>query len=130
MSFFPKMEFEVPKMRHSGLVVLAVLICASLLPVAPAFAKTLTQAEIRTEMLNKTIVTRRFGLRITMRYSPNGTVSAKTLVGSLNGTWRYRGNRVCTTFPSGPAKGTSCVSFRKTGPKSFVSSEGVRFSVR
>ncbi|MEM9677188.1 MAG: hypothetical protein AAF035_13260 [Pseudomonadota bacterium] len=130
MSVLSKIGFAGPKIPHTGIIALAVLICASLLPVAPVFAKTLTQAEIRTEMLNKTIVTRRFGLRITMRYRPNGTVSAKTLVGSLNGTWRYRGNRVCTTFPSGPAKGTSCVSFRKTGPKSFVSSEGVSFSVR
>ncbi|MEO1397594.1 MAG: hypothetical protein AAFU56_01845, partial [Pseudomonadota bacterium] len=95
-----------------------------------ALAKTLSQSEIKTEMLNKTILTRRFGLRVTMRYKTNGTVSASTVIGSLVGTWRYSGNRVCTTFPSGPAKGTSCVTFRKTGPKRFVSSEGVRFTVR
>jgi len=95
-----------------------------------ATAATMTRAEIAAEMLNKTITTRRFGLRITMRYRSNGTVSAKTLIGSVNGTWRHKGNSVCTTFNSGPSKGTSCVTFRRTGPKRYVSSEGVAFSVR
>ena len=82
-------------------------------------------------MINKQITTRRFGMRITMRYRADGTVSAKSLLGSLNGTWRYSGaNKVCTTFPSGPAKGTDCVSFTKTGANSYRSSAGVSFTVR
>ncbi|EFL89358.1 hypothetical protein [Ahrensia sp. R2A130] len=95
--------------------------------VTPASANTLSAAEVRSEMLGKTIKTRRFGFAITMRYASNGTVSAKSIAGTLNGTWRARGNRICTTFPSGPAKGTSCVSFEKLGPNRFRSSEGVRF---
>ena len=94
-----------------------------------AFATSLSQAEVRAAMLEKKLVTRRFGMKITMRYRNNGTVSAEALLGSTSGTWRPSGNRICTTFPSGPAKGTSCVSFRRIGPNRFVSSEGVRFSV-
>lgn len=95
-----------------------------------AEGKTLSRSEIRAEMLDKTITTRRFGLRVTMVYRSNGTVRASTAIGSVNGTWRHQGNKVCTTFPSGPSKGTSCVSFDRTGPKRYISSQGVRFSVR
>lgn len=96
----------------------------------PASAKTLSRSEIGNAMINKTITTRRFGMRITMKYRANGTVSARSLLGSVNGTWRYSGsNKVCTTFPSGPAKGTDCVSFRKTGSNSFRTSAGVSFTV-
>ena len=113
-----------------GITALTLAIAATTLPgVTPASAKTLSAAEVRSEMLGKTIKTRRFGLGITMRYAPNGTVSAKSIAGSLDGTWRARGNQICTTFPSGPAKGTQCVSFEKLGPGRFRSSAGVRFRV-
>ncbi len=93
-------------------------------------AKPLNRAQIAEAMLGKTISTRRFVLSVRMRYRRNGTVSATALLGTVNGTWRYRGrNQVCTTFPSGPAKGTSCVSFTKTGPNRYRSSEGVSFKV-
>ncbi|MEP1207510.1 MAG: hypothetical protein ABJM29_03175 [Rhizobiaceae bacterium] len=94
-----------------------------------AQAETLSAQEVRKEMLNKTIVTRRFGMRVTMQYRPGGIVSAKALLGSMNGTWKARGNKICSTFPSGPAKGTSCVSFRRLGDNQYISSEGVRFRV-
>ena len=99
------------------------------MPIGAAQAKPLTAAEIRDQMLGKIIVTRRFGMKITMRYQPNRIVTAKSILGSLKGTWRANANRICTTFPSGPAKGTSCVSFTKTGAKRYRSSEGVNFSV-
>ena len=92
-------------------------------------AKSLTAKEVKAEMLDKTIVTRKFGMKITMYYRPGGVVSAKALIGSVDGTWKAQGNKICSTFPSGPAKGTSCVSFRRTGDKQYISSEGVRFRV-
>jgi hypothetical protein len=94
-----------------------------------AVANTLTAREIQNEMLNKTIITHRFGMRVTMRYMPGGVVSAKALLGSVDGTWRARGNQICSTFPRGPAKGTSCVSFKRLGDNRYISSEGVRFRV-
>lgn len=99
-------------------------------PVHTAYAATLTAQEIKSEMLGKTITTRRFGMRITMRYNPDRTVSARSALGNLNGTWRPQGNRVCTTFPSGPAKGTDCVSFTRLGDNRYRSSAGVVFRVQ
>ena len=94
-----------------------------------AIAATMSAAEVKNEMLNRTVLTRRFGFQIRMRYRTNGTVTAKTIVGSQTGTWVARGNKICTTFPSGPAKGTSCVSFKRIGDKRYQSSAGVRFRV-
>lgn len=108
---------------------LSLLILFSALFPTSVSATPLTAAEVRTEMLNRTIVTRRFGMKVTMRYQSGGTVSAEALLGSVNGTWRPQGNKICSTFPSGPAKGTRCVNFTRVGPKQFVSSEGVRFRV-
>ena len=119
------MAGERPHMKHfvwTGLLVLMTIPHA-------AQANTLTAEEIQAEMLNKTIVTHRFGVRVTMLYMAGGVVSARSLLGSMNGTWEARGNRICSTFPRGPAKGTSCVSFRRLGTNRYVSSEGVRFRV-
>ncbi|MEM9107547.1 MAG: hypothetical protein AAGC96_18020 [Pseudomonadota bacterium] len=106
---------------------IALLIAITVPP--PAQASTLTADEIQAEMLNRIIVTRRFGMRITMRYQSGGVVTASAWLGSVDGTWKARGNEICSTFPRGPAKGTSCVSFRRTGPNQYISSEGVRFRV-
>ena len=95
----------------------------------PSAAKALSQSEIRAVMLNKPLLTRRFGLSVSMVYRGNGTVAAKTVLGTSKGTWRYKGNKVCTTFPSGPAKGTSCASFTKTGKNRYRSSKGVNFRI-
>ena len=119
------MAGERPHMKRNVWIGLLVLMTA---PHA-AQANTLTAEQIQAEMLNKTIVTHRFGMRVTMLYTDGGVVSARSLLGSMNGTWEARGNRICSTFPRGPAKGTSCVSFRRTGANQYISSEGVRFRV-
>jgi len=94
-----------------------------------AWASSLTADEIRAEMLERTIITWRFGMRITMRYRSGGVVTASAPLGAVEGTWTARGNRICSTFPRGPARGTRCVSFRRDGPGRYISSEGVRFRV-
>ena len=113
------------------LLTMAALGVAATLPAAPAAAKAMNRAEIGKAMIGRTITVRRFGLPIRMVYRSNGTVTAKAPLGTLKGTWRYRGaNRVCTTFPSGPAKGTDCVSFTDLGNGRYRSSAGVTFRVR
>ena len=114
-----------------SLLLLVALATAALFGgLAPVQAKQLTQSEIRAAMVGKPIFTRRFGMSIQMLYRANGTVTAKALLGTVSGTWRPRGkNQICTTFPSGPAKGTSCVSYTKTGPNRYRTSEGVSFRV-
>ena len=102
---------------------------ASLSSQQVAFADSLSSQEVRREMLNKIIVTRRFGMKVTMQYKSGGTVTARTVLSSLNGTWKAQGNKICSTFPSGPARGTSCVSFRRLGKQRYISSDGVRFQV-
>ncbi|OXT00529.1 hypothetical protein B7H23_10475 [Notoacmeibacter marinus] len=116
-------------MRH--FIVPTLAIAAALVGAPPvAEAKTMTAAEIKQEMEGKTIIARRFGMKITMNYRPDGTVTARALIGSVDGTWRAKGNQVCTTFPRGPAKGTECVTFEKIGPNQYRNSMGVKFRVQ
>lgn len=124
---------QIGSLRDADMNKVFYLVLVSLLVHFPtiAEAKPLNRAEIKKEMLGKVINTRRFGLSIKLLYRTNGTVSARSIAGNLKGTWRYSGStKVCTSFPSGPAKGTSCVSFTKIGEKKFRSSEGVNFTVR
>ncbi len=104
-------------------------VLVAILAAPPVWASTLSAEEIRAEMLDRTIVTWRFGMRITMRYRSGGAVTASAMLGAVEGAWTARDNQICSTFPRGPAKGTSCVSFRRDGPGRYVSSEGVRFRV-
>lgn len=114
-----------------SLLALTLFLGAAAIAGAPsvAEARALSAAEVKAQMLGKTIKTRRFGLPITMIYRPNGTVSARAPIGSVDGTWQAKGNQVCTTFPRGPAKGTECVSFEQIGPNSYRNSKGVKFTV-
>ncbi len=91
-------------------------------------ARAMNPSEVRAAMLGKTIVARRWGVSIRLKYRHNGTVGASSLLGSNKGTWYFRGNRVCTVFPKGPGAGSACVTFTRTGKNSFVSSKGVHFS--
>ncbi|MDD9910567.1 MAG: hypothetical protein OXR62_12875 [Ahrensia sp.] len=115
--------------RSNMITALCFMLVIGAFSLASAQARTLTQAEIQREMLNKPITTRRFGMRVSMVYRSNGTVTARALIGTFNGTWKPQGNRVCTTFPSGPAKGTRCVSYTKIGDNRYRTSDGVTFRV-
>ncbi|MCP1199848.1 hypothetical protein [Notoacmeibacter sp. MSK16QG-6] len=119
-------------MRRVFVSCLSASVFAAMLAGAPsaADARPLTAAEIEAQMAGKTIKARRFGMNITLNYRPDGTVTARAFLGSVDGTWRARGNQVCTTFPRGPAKGTECVTFEKIGPNRYRNSKGVEFTVQ
>ncbi len=113
-------------------ITIAAVVIGTIVPIpwlSVAGAAPLNQKEIGAAMLNKPLLTRRFGLQIQMVYRSNGAVTAKTVLGTSSGTWRYKGNQVCTTFPSGPAKGTSCATFTRIGDNQYRSSKGVKFRV-
>ena len=104
---------------------------ASLAAPPAAEAGAMSRAQIAKAMIGRTITLRRFGLPVRMLYRGDGTVTARAALGTVNGTWRYGdGDKVCTTFPSGPAKGTDCVTFSDLGDGRFRSSAGVTFKVR
>ncbi len=120
---------HVPRKMTTMNKIVLMAFLASLSSQQAAFADPLSSQEVRREMLNKIIITRRFGMKVTMQYKPGGKVTARTFLSSLNGTWKAQGNKICSTFPSGPAKGTSCVSFSRLGNKRYTSSDGVSFQV-
>ena len=105
-------------------------VMAATVAVPAAHAKRLSQQEVVAMMVGKPIVTRQFGVKVNLRFTPSGTVRAKTILGSYTGNWRRgSGRSICTSFPTGPAKGTQCVTYEALGGNKYRTSKGTVFSV-
>ncbi len=103
---------------------------APMLSVSTADARQLTQDEVVQKMVNKPITTRSFGVRVNLRFKSNGVLTAKSLLGNYTGAWRRGpGNKICSTFPSGPAKGTQCNTYTDLGNNRYRTSSGTTFRV-
>ena len=109
---------------------LAAAACAAAIAAPAAHAKRLTQQEVVATMVGKPIVTRQFGVKVNLRFAASGAVKARTILGNFDGKWkRGAGDEICTTFPTGPAKGTQCVTYEALGDNRFRTSKGTVFSV-
>lgn len=97
---------------------------------ASATAQALTQDEVIETMMDKKITTKSFGVTVTLRFAGNGDLIAKSLIGDYTGKWK-RGpeNQICSTFDSGPAKGTQCNTYTKIGENRYRTSSGTAFTV-
>lgn len=109
------------------------LVAATVLPtvtVSAATANELTQDEVVVTMVDKPITTRSFGMKVNLRFNADGSLIAKSLIGDYKGKWRRgEGNTICSTFDSGPAKGTQCNTYTKTGNNEYRTSSGTNFTV-
>ncbi len=106
-------------------------ILATQIVVAPAAtAEELTQDQVVDTMVGKPITTRSFGVKVNLRFEKNGDLTAKSFIGDYKGKWvRGKGNQICSTFDSGPAKGTQCNTYTKMGPNKYRTSSGTSFVV-
>lgn len=112
----------------SKIVTAAVAAHFALIPAA--LAQKLTQDEVVATMVDKPITTRSFGVKVNLRFKPNGKLTAKSFIGDYEGIWkRGSGDQICSTFDSGPAKGTQCNTYIKTGPNTYRTSSGTNFTV-
>ncbi len=103
----------------------------ALITVQPAVAaETLTKPQISQQIIGKTLVGSRKGMRVRMTYNVDGTVAVKAFVMSLSGTWDYSDNGVCMQMTSGPRKGETCTTFERAGANSYLNSEGVVLTVQ
>ncbi len=110
----------------------SLLITSLLMGVAlPASAgETLTKPHISQQIIGKTLMTSRKGMRVRMTYNVDGTVAMKALVMSAFGTWEYKGGGVCMQMNSGPRKGETCVTFEALGDNKYRNSEGMVLTVQ
>lgn len=108
----------------------AAAVVACLVTPIGAQAKELTQDQVVKKMVGKPITARSFGVKINLRFEASGKLVAKSFIGNYTGKWvRGNGNQICSTFNSGPAKGTQCNTYRQTGSNKFRTSSGTRFIV-
>jgi hypothetical protein len=104
----------------SGVAILAALTVT----VTPASAENMSKEQITRQIIGKTLITSRKGMKVRLRYNTDGTVRLKAFVISGGGTWEYSDDGLCMNMTSGPKKGRTCVSFEHLGGNKYRNSEG------
>ncbi|MEL6735957.1 MAG: hypothetical protein AAFO98_08770 [Pseudomonadota bacterium] len=95
-----------------------------------AYAGPLTNEAFQQRIVGNTLVTKRMGMTIRMRFEADGTVSMKAPIGSGAGTWVFSGDQVCTTMTSGPRKGSRCGQLTDLGNGKFKNAQGVTLTLQ
>ncbi|MEL6745566.1 MAG: hypothetical protein AAFO68_08905 [Pseudomonadota bacterium] len=113
----------------------AVLSCMALVAYASqigvsAYAGPLTKEAFQQRIVGKTLVAKRMGMTMRMRFEADGTVSMKAPFGSGAGTWVFSGDQVCTTMTSGPRKGSRCGQLTDLGNGKFKNAQGVTLTLQ
>ena len=115
---------------RASLILAAVMVTASMNPMAFAAGQQLTQDEVVQELADKPITTRSFGVKVNLLFRSDGALIAKSLFGDYSGVWqRGEGNEICSTFDSGPAKGTQCNTYTRLDENTYRTSSGTTFTV-
>ncbi len=112
-------------MSHAAPLFQVLLLTAGTLAAAPALAGTMTQAQIATEIIGKDLVGQRTGMKVRLRYDPDGNVTMKAAFVTGAGTWSFAGDNLCMTMTKGPKRGKTCLTFEKLNDGSFRNSEGM-----
>lgn len=113
----------------------AALGCVALVAYATQFgviasAEPLTNEAFQQRIVGKTLVAKRMGMTMRMRFEADGTVSMKAPIGSGAGTWVFSGEQVCTTMTSGPRKGSRCGQLIDLGNGKFKNAQGVTLTLQ
>ncbi len=104
----------------TGVAILAALSAI----VTPAMAENMSKEQISRQIIGKTLIASRKGMKVRLRYNTDGTVRLKAFVISGSGTWEYSDNGLCMDMTSGPKKGRTCVRFEHLGGNKYRNSEG------
>ncbi len=110
----------------SGVAILAALTVT----MTPAIAKNMSKEQISQQIIGKTLIASRKGMKVRLRYNTDGTVRLKAFVISGRGTWEYSDDGLCMDMTSGPKKGRTCVSFEHLGGNKYRNSEGTVLSAQ
>lgn len=115
--------------RASESGVLAVLV-AAVMTSSPAHAEMLTQERIAHEIVGKTLSASRNGLKVRLRYDPDGSLTMKVALITGAGTWIYSDGGLCMTLTKGPKRGKTCTGFEDLGNGRYRNSEGLILQVQ
>ena len=109
---------------HHAAAAVATVIALSL-PAAPVLAGVLDADGISAQIIGKELVARRMGMKVHLRYDPDGSVTIRSLLFSGTGGWRRDGNRLCMTVAGAPGPETSCHGFEDLGGGKFRNTDGM-----
>ncbi len=103
------------------------LLFASMLFVPAVAAETLSQNDIKSELIGKKLsYSGAFSGRITYRAQGDFIYSARNGK-RLTGRWHFKGNKLCTKFDNNFRGGrVSCFTFKRTGKRTYVTSLGYK----
>lgn len=90
----------------------------------PAQAAPLTAEGFQQKIVGKTLVAKRFGMSVTIRYKADGTVQIETPRGPGGGTWSASGDKICVKITSGPRTGSNCGQVEDLGNGKFRNPRG------
>ena len=109
---------------HHAAAAVATVIALSL-PAAPVLAGVLDADGISAQIIGKELVARRMGMKVHLRYDPDGSVTIRSPFFSGTGSWRRDGNRLCMTVAGAPGPETSCHGFEDLGGGKFRNTDGM-----
>ena len=98
----------------------------------PALAAPLSEAEINKQIINKTIEFSSGNAAGKVKFSKNGKSrlwATNYSVKKDKGTWRLKGNRMCTTWEVTRKGKESCHTISKISDGKYKNSDGVQMTV-
>ncbi|MFA7415883.1 MAG: hypothetical protein WC048_15505 [Rhizobium sp.] len=117
-------------MSLSRNLLVSALLGLGIIPIHSAAAAQMTNEQIAREIVGKEMTASRNGISVRLRYSPDGTVTIRTMFMSGSGTWKFGADGLCMDMTSGPKRGRTCVSFENLGDKTYRNSEGLVLTVQ
>ncbi len=112
------------------IVTILTAILIALMPLSASAGDALTQEQMSQQIIGKELTATRKGVKVRLKYLPDGKVTFKMLLLSFSGAWEFEGDSMCMTMTEGPRKGRNCVTFTALGDNKFLNSEGVTMTVQ
>ncbi|GFE66185.1 hypothetical protein [Litoreibacter roseus] len=79
----------------------------------PALAGPLTESEMRSELLNKTLKGKRLGMTFVLQLSSDGHAKMQSTVKDDVGKWRINGQQMCLTWNEFRGGKENCATFSR-----------------
>lgn len=90
----------------------------------------LSAQDIKRQIIGHGFEGRKGIIAVTLHYGKDGTVTMRTPFGAGEGSWTLSDNQLCVTLPSGPRKGSECLTFTSQAEGEYRASNGLRLKLR
>lgn len=94
-----------------------------------AQASPLGEAQLRQQIVGKTLVAKRMGMTMRMTIHEDGTIGLQSPIRRGSGSWEIAGDQLCLDLPGRAPEGTRCQTFEWVGEAQLRSSSGMTFTL-